>query len=323
MELGITIPNLGPLAEPDAIRAIATQSEDLGFRAIAIPDHIVLPKSWDQLYPYSPNGVTDLFDGGDCLEPIALMAALASMTEHSRLLTAVMVVPYRPAVLTAKWLATIDVMSKGRVTVGCGTGWMREEFEAVDAPPFDERGKVTDEYIAAYRELWTNEAPEFDGAFVKFSNIWFRPQPVQKPHPPIWIGGDSPRAMRRTAEIGDGWLPIGVEPKRPLNTVARYCAAADRIRNMAEAAGRDPSVIDMAFWAVWYDDSARGVMADDGTRHILLGEPEEVAADIVAMGEAGVKSIVFNFQRPTLAATLDAQETFANEVMPLVQGQMQ
>ena len=320
MELGITIPNLGPLAEPDAIRAIATQSEDLGFRAIAIPDHIVLPKDWEPRYPYSPNGATDLFDNGDCLEPLALMASLASMTEHSRLLTSVMVVPYRQPVLTAKWLATIDVMSKGRVTVGCGTGWMREEFEAVDAAPFDRRGAVTDEYIAAFRELWTNEAPEFDGEFAKFSNIWFRPPPVQKPHPPIWIGGDSPRAMRRTAEIGDGWFPIGVEPGRPLNTVARYGGAVEKIRSLAEAAGRDPADITMAFWAVWYDDTARGVMADDGTRHMLLGEPEEVAADIDALGALGVKSIVFNFQRATLAETLDAQAKFADEVMPLVTG---
>ena len=222
MDFGMTIPNYGPLARRDAIAAIARQAETLGFSMMAIADHIVIPKTWSSFYPYSPTGRIDTFDGGDCLEPLALMAALALATEKAQLLTAVLVVPYRPPILTAKQLATIDVLSEGRVTVGCGTGWMREEFEAIGAPPYEARGQVTDEYIEAFRAMWTSDEPTYEGEHARVADIYFRPQPVRKPHPPIWIGGDSMPALRRTARLGDGWLPVGLAPKRPLNTVARY-----------------------------------------------------------------------------------------------------
>lgn len=319
MQFGLTIPNYGPLATRSAIKQIASQGEELGFSIFAIADHIVIPKSWQSPYPYSPTGRVNTFDGGDCLEPLALMAALASVTEKARLVTSVMVVPYRPPVLTAKQVATIDVLSEGRVTLGCGTGWMREEFEAVQAPPFEQRGKVTDEYIAAFRELWTSEEPEFEGEHVRFSDIYFRPQPVQKPHPPIWIGGDSMPALRRTARLGDGWLPVGIAPRRPLNTVSRYRAAVDTLHGLAAEAGREPSDIELAYWAVWYNETARATV-DDGTRHIFMGESEETAEDIRALAEIGVTTVLFNFVRDTLPNTLQSAERFAREVMPLARG---
>src|SRR6266567_4427207 len=122
-------------------------------------------------------------------------------------------------VLTAKILSTIDVMSGGRIMVGVGAGWLEEEFEALGAPPFAERGKATDEYLQAFRELWTKDKPHFDGRFVKFTNIVFVPKPVQKPHPPLWVGGESGPAMRRAARLGNGWYPIGSNPRFPLNTL--------------------------------------------------------------------------------------------------------
>ena len=182
MDFGMTIPNYGPLARRDAIAAIARQAEALGFGMMAIADHIVIPKTWNSFYPYSPTGRIDTFDGGDCLEPLALMAALALATEKAQLLTAVLVVPYRPPILTAKQLATIDVLSEGRVTVGCGTGWMREEFEAIGAPPYAARGQVTDEYIEAFRAMWTSDEPTYEGEHARVADIYFRPQPVRKPH---------------------------------------------------------------------------------------------------------------------------------------------
>ena len=197
MDFGMTIPNCGPLARRDSIAAIAGQAEALGFTVMAIADHIVIPKTWNSFYPYSPTGRIDTFDGGDTLEPLALMAALALATEKAQLLIAVLVVPYRPPILTAKQLATIDVLSEGRVTVGCGTGWMREEFEAIGAPPYEARGQVTDEYIEAFRAMWTSDEPTYEGAYARVADIYFRPQPVRKPHPPIWIGGDSMPALRR------------------------------------------------------------------------------------------------------------------------------
>ena len=125
-----------------------------------------------------------------------------------------MVVPHRPAVLTAKILATLDYLSKGRLTLGIGAGWCKEEFEAIGAPPFDDRGHVTDEWMMVCKELWTSDAPKFDGKYVKFSDVLFPPKPVQNPIP-IWVGGESGPAMRRTAKYGDAWYPIGTNPQFP------------------------------------------------------------------------------------------------------------
>jgi probable F420-dependent oxidoreductase len=319
MEFGFNVPNAGLLAEPEAIRQIVERGEALGFTIFAIPDHIVIPRKFRPVYPYTETGETDSFDSGEALEPLALMAALATMTKKAKLLTSVLVLPYREPVLTAKIFATIDVMSNGRALAGCGTGWMEEEFAAVGAPPFAERGKVTDEYIEAFLAMWTNEEPSFAGDYTNFSDIFFRPQPVQKPHIPIWIGGDSMPALRRTARLGDAWYPVGLSPKYPLNTVERYAARAKTLRELTEQAGRDPEAVELSFWAVWYREDDP-VTVDDGSRHILLGSSEQTAEDISRMAELGVKSMVFNFLRPTLSESLDSIERFAAEVMPKVSG---
>src|SRR5258705_2493514 len=127
------------------------------------------------------------------------MTFVAAKTTRLRLVTSVMIGPYRNPVLTAKALATIDVLSKGRVTLGVGVGWMREEFEALGAPEFERRGAVTDEYIRIFKTLWTQSPASFSGEFYRFEALHCRPQPVQKPHPPIWIGGHSKAALRRAA----------------------------------------------------------------------------------------------------------------------------
>ena len=125
-------------------------------------------------------------------------------------LISVLVVPYRNPVVTAKQLATIDAMSGGRLVVGVGVGWWREEFEALAAPRFEERGSVTDEYIRLMKALWTEDAPRFAGKYYQVGNITMLPHPVQKPHPPIWVGGHTEPALRRTAALGDAWHPIGL-----------------------------------------------------------------------------------------------------------------
>ena len=194
---------------------------------------------------------------------------------------------------------------------------MREEFDAIGAPPYEARGQVTDEYIEAFRAMWTSDEPTYEGEYARVTDIYFRPQPVRKPHPPIWIGGDSMPALRRTARLGDGWLPVGLAPKRPLNTVARYRDAAETLAGLARHAGRDPAEIALNYWAIWYDETKR-VTLDDGSRHIFTGEAAEIAADINALAAIGVSAVLFSFVRSTLDETLASTERFAREVMPLV-----
>lgn len=319
MEFGFNVPNSGSLANPGDITTISQRGEELGFSILAIPDHIVFPRSISSRYPYSADGAFTFAQdfAGDFLEPLALMAHVAAITKKARILTSVMVVPYRDPILTAKLVSTIDVMSGGRVILGCGAGWMEEEFVAVNAPPFKERGKVTDEYIMAFHELWTAENPKFEGKYTQFSDIFFAPKPVQKPHPPIWIGGESMPAIRRTARLGDAWYPIGCNPHHPLDTIEKFSAALDTLKAEAEKIDRDPASIDLAFWAVWYGGNTP-TMLDGGGRMILTGSSDDIAGDIKALEELGVRHVLFNFLGATLEDSLDNMENFAANVMPLV-----
>lgn len=316
MDYGFNLPTRGPMANPADIVAIAKRGEELGFAYFAIPDHIVIPNDIGSRYPYSQSGAFPGSDSGECLEQLTVMAYVAAATKRARLLTSVMVVPHRNPVHTAKILATIDVLSGGRVTVGCGTGWMEEEFVAIGTPPFKERGRATDEYLAVFRELWTSDDPKFDGDYAKFSDITFLPKPVQRPHPPLWIGGESGPALRRAAKYGDFWYPIGSNPMHPLNTPERYTAAVAKLRDLAESGDRDPASIGLAYWANWYMED-KTITLDDGGRHLFTGNAEQVAGDIRTLRDMGVQHLLFNFQRADLQQTMASMERFAAEVLPL------
>ena len=222
MQYGFSPPVSGPLSTPDNLARIAVEGEAIGYDYATISDHVVIPRDIEAKYPYSDTGEFPGRSRGDRHEQLTAVAFVAGKTSRLRLVTSVTVVPHRPAVLLAKMLATIDVLSKGRLTFGIGAGWMKEEFEALGVPPFPERGAVTDEYLNACRELWTKDDPRFEGRYVKFANILFEPKPVQKPHPPIWVGGESGPALRRTARLGDGWYPIGTNPQHRLDSMKRF-----------------------------------------------------------------------------------------------------
>lgn len=316
MEFGFYVPNGGAMANPKDIETIVKRGEELGYTLLAVPDHIIIPKAIGSRYPYSESGqFASAAAEGDCLEPLAMLAFLASCSTKARLLTSVLVIPYRNPVFTAKFIATVDVLSQGRAVLGCGAGWMEEEFAPVGAPPFAERGKVTDEYIAAFKELWTNDDPSFQGTYSSFSDIFCAPKPVQKPHPPVWIGGESGPAIRRAARLGDGWYPIGCNPRHPLNTVERLQAALAKLHQSAEDVGRDPREIDLAYWSVWPSD-ATPLKIEGGARHLLTGTNEDLIADVLAFRDLGFQDLVFNFLGGTVQETLDNMERFAKDVAP-------
>ena len=237
MKYGFGTPVSGPLSAPDNLARIAAEGEATGYDYATISDHVVIPGDIEARYPYSDTGEFPGRSRGDRHEQLIAAAFVAGKTSRLRLVTSVTVVPHRPAVLQAKMLATIDVLSKGRLTFGVGAGWMKEEFAALGVPPFPERGAVTDEYILACRELWTRDNPRFEGKYVKFSDILFEPKPVQKPHPPIWVGGESGPALRRVARLADGWYPIGTNPQHRLELDETLCRRG-RAAATAGAGGR-------------------------------------------------------------------------------------
>ncbi len=313
MKYGFYLPTRGPVATPAALTDFAQAGERLGFTSTMIADHVVFPVKIDSAYPYTVDGA---FPGhGDQLEQLTLATYVAAKTERLRLVTSVMILPHRNPVLTAKMLATLDFLSNGRLTLGVGVGWMREEFEALDAAPFDDRGAVSNEYLEIFKKLWTEDAPSHAGKFYRFEALHCEPHPVQKPHPPIWIGGHSRPALRRTAKYGDGWHPVGAVDAAPL-LPDDFKAKMDELYRLTEAEGRDPTKLEISLKAPVYDRNA-GTRAD-GERRYFTGTDEQIAEDIELYRGLGVGEMVFDFRAQTLNACIERMQACAEGVMRLV-----
>jgi len=312
MDFGLHLPASSATVKADELVRFAQQAEALGFYCLTIADHVIVPTDISVPYPYTVDGK---YPGtGYHLETLTTLGFLAGATKRIRFVTSVMILPYRNPIVTAKMLASLDVLSGGRVIVGAGVGWMKEEFETIRTEPFQERGKVTDEYIAAFRELWTSDHPNFSGKYCSFSNIIFLPKPVQKPTIPIWIGGHSKQAIRRAARLGDGWHPIGGVPTIPLEP-EDVAADMSMLREHAEKAGRDPKKIRVALKGSLFD---REKQITPGKRRRFMGSAEEVASDIRDYRTVGVDTMIFDVRRPTIAETLERMEWMAKEVFPQI-----
>jgi len=208
------------------------------------------------------------------------------------------------------------VLSKGRVTVGIGVGWMAEEMAALGSPPYAKRGAASDEYIGAFRALWTQSAPAFAGEFVQVRDVIFEPKPVQKPRLPIWVGGEGKAARRRAGRLGDGWYPTIRNPNEPLDTPSAFASALADVRRHAQAAGRDPTALDVGMFAPGYSLGSPQKAAD-GRRMPFTGSAQAIADDARAYAAVGVNHIVIGLESNSLKEYLDRVESFAKEVVPL------
>jgi probable F420-dependent oxidoreductase len=316
MLIGFNAPTTGTLIEPDSLRRIITEGEALGFDYVTVSDHIMVPRNLDSKYPYTDSGEFPAGTAAAWLEQLTTTAWLAALTSKLRFVMSVMVVPHRPAVLTAKILATIDYLSKGRLTLGIGVGWCREEFEAIAAAPFDDRGHVTDEWMMACKELWSKDEPRFDGKYVRFADVVFTPKPVQQPIP-IWVGGESAPALRRTIRYADCWYPVGTNPQHPMNTPSRFKAGMARFRGFAERGGRDPASVQVAL-RVLNGPSARPRRTIDSENEMFTGGAAEFVADIKVLAELGVDAVDVRLTAVTLEATLDNMRRFRDDVLAKV-----
>src|SRR5712691_1177557 len=317
MQFGFNLPNSGALAVPEVMARIAREGEALGYDYLTVTDHVVLPDMAEPGYPYSESGAFYSTDSAHRHEMLTLAAWLASVTKRVRLVLAVLVVPHRPAVLAAKMLATIDVLSGGRLTVGIGAGWLKAEFDAVVTTPFAERGAVTDEYVAAFRTLWTDKKPRIDGRYVHYDGLLLEPKPVQLPHPPIWVGGESGPSLRRAARLGDAWYPIGTNNAHPLDSLPRYRAGIERLRRATEAAGRKRDAVALTYRVKRYGDAVPA-HASDGERRLFSGSDADIVGDIHALGDLGVSAIDFDFERPDGNAVIADMRAFKEWVLAKV-----
>jgi probable F420-dependent oxidoreductase len=214
----------------------ARLAEAAGFDSMIAVDHVVFPDNYTSVYPYAPGGRLPGGPGGALPDPLIWMAAMVAVTTRLRFMTGVIILPLRNPLVLAKQVATLDAMSGGRIELGIGVGWLKEEFEALGVP-FEKRGKRSDEYIAAMRALWARDGASFFGEFVNFHQVSSNPKPVKR-SVPIVIGGHSEAAAKRAGRLGDGFFPS-------IGSQVDILPLFDTVRRTADAAGRDPKAIEI------------------------------------------------------------------------------
>jgi probable F420-dependent oxidoreductase len=283
-----------PAAGGAEILRIARHADALGFDWLTIPEHIVMPRDMVEVM------------GARFPEGLTAAAVLAGATERVRLLTYVLVLPYRNPVLLAKQIATLDFLTGGRITLGTASGHLEREFATLGVP-YAERGARTDEYLRVLKELWTNPTPSFHGRFVEFDEIAFEPRPVQQPHPPIFIGGNSRPAMRRAAAFGDGWLPWLVTREQLPGCLAF-------LRDQPGFAARaDTFEVVMPLASFQIEDYTH---REVGTTH-LPARRDEIVDEIGRLAAAGTTvTQVVAPRTASLAQLLEWMTWFAEEVLP-------
>jgi probable F420-dependent oxidoreductase len=259
LDIGI-ISTGGP---PDIVERYVQTAEAAGFASLWASEHVVFFEDYAPTYPYAASGRPPMEADTAMMEPLNLLSFIAAKTKRIRLGTGVFLLPQRNPVYTAKETATVDVLSGGRLDFGIGVGWLREEFEAVDVP-FEERGARCDEYIEILKRLWTKDIAEFSGRFYELAPCIQKPHPVQRPHPPILVGGTSAPAIRRAARLGDGWVAINL-------TVAEVSEKLTSLRAQRQDAG----------------------LSMDGFRSTLMMVNYPVTpADLAGYRDAGIDQIV-------------------------------
>lgn len=236
MDFGIAFANTGPFAHGEAAAAFALAAEESGFESLWTVEHVVVPSGYQSEYPYSPTGKMPGPEESDIPDPLIWLSYLAGVTSTIKLATGILILPQRSPVVLAKECATLDAMSNGRLLLGIGVGWLEEEFDAIGVP-FADRGRRTDDHVAAMRALWTEEKASHDSEFTQFTDCIMRPNPAQG-SVPIHVGGHTEISARRAGRLGDGYFP----GKGSHEDLARLF---DVVRETAKENGRDPDAIEL------------------------------------------------------------------------------
>jgi len=291
MHIGINIANHRDLLSKRYIHDTARLAEDLGFDSVWIPDHAVVPRAVEARY------------GPVYYDAIAVLGYLAGITSRVHLGTTVLVIPYRHPIVLAKELASIDQLSEGRLILGAGVGWAEVEFQALGLS-FAERGRYTDEALRVMQTLWTQDAPQYSGPYCTFADIIFQPKPLQQPVP-IWIGGQSRAALRRTAQFATGWHPIDQPP-------AQLQTAMTTLATLSQQVGRQTPALCPRFTVRMHETPS------DSERQFMEGSSAQITADLLQIQALGAAHVVLSTQTNDLARFRWEIETLAAYVIPQV-----
>jgi len=305
VEFGCHLPVFGPAATRANLLTFAREMEGLGYNSLWASDHIVVPHTITSRYPYSATGQFPLPPDATFLEPLTALAMVAGVTERARLGTTVLVLPHRHPVLAAKSLATLDHLSNGRVILGAGVGWMREEIELLGAP-FDQRGAWSDEAIRIMRACWRDERTRFQGRFFSFEDIGCYPKPVRGDIP-IWMGGHAKRALRRIVALADGWhaaFPTADGLEAGLRELREECSRQQRRFEELTITLRA--------------GLALRTTPGGADRKALQGTPEEIVDDLRRFKMLGVSHVLMEASYRDLGHMVRTFETFARDIRPAV-----
>lgn len=298
MDFGICVPHYGKPLEIGRILDIARRAETLGFDAVWVTDHLIVPQSMNIIYR------------DNMLEPLVLLSHLAAVVTRARLGTSVIILPYRSPIVVAKMLATIDQLSQGRVILGTGAGWMEEEFEALNAP-FKDRGDYCDECLRIIRDIWTQETVSMQGQFHHYDNMQTSPRPVQAGGPPIWVGGNSARSRRRAAELGDGWHASSL-------LASEMAPGCEHVRSLWSKNNRQGAPVFSCRIALSLDGVSQEVTsyASRQPRSRIAGSIEAAVEQVAAYQELGLEHVVLEMSTQSHAGTLATMETFMERIRP-------
>jgi probable F420-dependent oxidoreductase len=289
MEIGCHLPVYGGAATRDGVLRVARRLEELGYDSLWVSDHVVIPWTIASRYPYNATGDFPLSPDTDFLEPLTTLTVAAAVTARVRLGTSVLVLPHRHPVLTAKMLATLDHLAPGRVILGAGVGWMREEIELFGVP-HARRGAWTDEAIRVMRACWRDDRVVFKGEFFRFDELGCRPRPTRGTIP-IWIGGHTERALNRVATLGDGWHAAFPTPDALRVGIAQLGDACRKVN-------RDPATLTI---------SARLGLA-------ARRPSTELVTELRALRDLGVAHVILETRMRDAGEMLQTYERFAAEV---------
>ena len=278
MRIGISLPQLGPLASPENLIKVASRAEELGYDSVWVLERLLWPLNPKEPYPAVPDGrLPETYQ--TVFDPIETLTFVSAHTRKVQLGTSVLVLPYHTPIQLARRIATLDVLSGGRALVGVGTGWSRDEFESVGTP-FERRGARCDEFLRAMIELWTTDPVKFDGDFYHIPESKVGPKPLQKPHPPIYVAGFGQYTFDRAVKFGSGWNPAGIPSFEWLEGMIK------QFHQTAERAGRsDMEVVLRAFTMVLKQSPGGG-------RTPMMGTLEEVREDTRRLRNVGVTHLI-------------------------------
>jgi probable F420-dependent oxidoreductase len=306
---GLDVGIYGPLANPETILQLARHAEDAGFESIWLADHVAFPVTFKSEYPYSAQGAFPTRFDDPLMEPVASMGVLVGATRRVRIGTAALIMPYRNPVLLARMLVTLDHFSGGRIVLGAGVGWLEEEFKVLGAHDFKKRGRVTDEYLEIFKAICAGGEVSYRGETYAFDSVFSVPGSVQRPHPPILIGGLSNAALRRVVRYGNGWLAVSAPPEKLRERLAT-------LEGLAKEAGRQLKDFSLAYKLFLNIGEAKRGPFD--TREPGTGTLAQISDDLKRLFDLGFTKIIVRYRGSDAADQMRQLDRFVDEVVSKV-----